>query len=129
MKKPNHISSPSPKNKIPESKFVVAKENSKRDKDKTPISVDCLQGKSEEDDVFEMSGNKGERRDCWIKQERQFLNLYMEEFCIWSRPSRIFSHYHIQLRMNSKIRQTKILKDDSLLLHSTHLISYLLQKI
>ncbi|KVH92667.1 TPX2-like protein [Cynara cardunculus var. scolymus] len=40
-KKPNQIGSPSPRNKIRERKFVVAKKNSKREKDKTLISVDC----------------------------------------------------------------------------------------
>ncbi|KAL4582011.1 hypothetical protein LXL04_006548 [Taraxacum kok-saghyz] len=41
MKKPNQICSPSPKNKIRERKFVVAKKNSKKEKDKTLVSVDC----------------------------------------------------------------------------------------
>ncbi|XP_071711065.1 microtubule-destabilizing protein 60-like isoform X2 [Rutidosis leptorrhynchoides] len=39
MKKPNPISSP--KNKIRERKFVVAKKNSKTEKDKTLVSVEC----------------------------------------------------------------------------------------
>ncbi|XP_071711521.1 microtubule-destabilizing protein 60-like isoform X2 [Rutidosis leptorrhynchoides] len=39
MKKPNPICSP--KNKIRERKFVVAKKNSKREKDKTLVSVEC----------------------------------------------------------------------------------------
>ncbi|CAH1420683.1 unnamed protein product [Lactuca virosa] len=91
MKKPNHISSPSLKNKIRESKFVVAKKNSKRDKDKTLISVDWLfnrsevsvqeenpslpvglQGKSEEDDVFEMSGDK-RRKEKLLDEPRKSI--------------------------------------------------------
>ncbi|KAL7604595.1 hypothetical protein Lser_V15G20293 [Lactuca serriola] len=116
MKKPNQISSPSPKNKIRERKFVVAKKNSKRDKDKTLISVDCkckasgnsdkclcvayetlrasqegffnrsevavqeenpslpvgLQGKSEEDDVFETSGDK-RRREKLLDEARKSI--------------------------------------------------------
>ncbi|CAH1414290.1 unnamed protein product [Lactuca virosa] len=116
MKKPNHISSPSPKNKIRESKFVVVKKNLKRDKDKTPISVDCkckasgnlekcvcvayetlrasqegffnrsevsvqeenlslpvgLQGKSEEDYVFEMSGDK-RRKEKLLDEARKSI--------------------------------------------------------
>ncbi|KAI3500699.1 hypothetical protein L1887_36523 [Cichorium endivia] len=123
-KKPNLISSPSPKNKIRERKFVVAKKNTKREKDKTPISVDCkckangnsgkclcvayetlrasqegffnrsvnpslagsevavqeenpslpvsLQGKSEEDEVFETSGDK-RRREKLLDEARKSI--------------------------------------------------------
>nr|KAJ0211879.1 hypothetical protein LSAT_V11C400222280 [Lactuca sativa] len=113
---PNQISSPSPKNKIRERKFVVAKKNSKRDKDKSLISVDCkckvngnsynflyvayetlrasqerffnrsevvvqeeksilplgVQGKSEEDDVFETSGDK-RRREKLLDEARKSI--------------------------------------------------------
>ncbi|XP_023771423.1 microtubule-destabilizing protein 60 isoform X1 [Lactuca sativa] len=41
LKKPNQVASPSPRNKIRERKFVVAKKNSKREKSNTPTSVDC----------------------------------------------------------------------------------------
>ncbi|CAI9264846.1 unnamed protein product [Lactuca saligna] len=87
MKKPNHISSPSPKNKIRESKFVLVKKNLKRDKDKTPISVDFsvqeenpslpigLQGKSEEDDIFEMSGDKRRKEKLLDEARKTILKL------------------------------------------------------
>ncbi|KAK9067192.1 hypothetical protein SSX86_014517 [Deinandra increscens subsp. villosa] len=114
-KKPDKICSPSPKHKIRERKFVVAKKNTKREKNKALVSVDCKckagvnssrclcvayetlrasqedffknqseaalqketeiakpEGKSEEDEVVETSGEK-RRRDELVVVARQSI--------------------------------------------------------